>query len=155
MTVKAKKIKTIFMSYGAVMVTDTSEDIVAADQHVWLEDVTIIGVALRTAIMDDLAGWDSGRCTLLGEVSRVAVLQDPGTILAFCNHLICREATVGINANQTMVGLPGAREVMMFPEGYGIDMDEDAVLYLNLSHRNGMANDHRYSIGACVYYVER
>lgn len=155
MTAVSKRIKTIFMTYGAVITEDTAPDLVAADTHVWLEDVTVIGVLLRSTLMDDLAGWDSGRFTVLAEISRVAVLQDPGTIIAFCNHVICREATVGINATQTMIGKPEERQAIMFPEGYGIDMNEDARLYLNTSCRNGMANPHRISVGAIIYYVER
>lgn len=155
MTPVSKRVKTIFMTYGAVAVEDTAFDLVAVDSHTWLEDVTVIGGLLRSTLLDDLAGWDSGRFTCLSELSRVAVLQDPGTIIAFCNHLICREATVGINATQTMVGKPEERQAIFFPEGYGIDMNEDATLYLNVSYRNGMANPHRYSIGCIVYYVER
>lgn len=155
MTVVARRVKTVFLTYGVVVVEDTSVDLVAADTHTFLEDVTVIGALLRSTLMDDLAGWDSGRFTVLSELSRVAVLQDPGTIIAFCNHLICREATVGINATQTMVGTPEERQAIMFPAGYGIDMNEDSNLYLNLSTRNGMANPHRISIGCIVYYVER
>ena len=155
MTVVAKRIKTVFMSYGAAIAAASDVDLNAADTHTWQEDVTVIGVLLRTTLLDDGTGWDSGRLTILAEISRVAKIQDPGTIIAFCNHLICREATVGINATQTMVGKPEERQMLMFPEGYGIDMDQDSSLYINTSQKNEMANVHRFSIGACIYYVER
>lgn len=155
MTAVARRVKTLELTYGQVVVTDTSEDLLAADMHTFEEDVTVIGVLLRTSILDDLAGWDSGRVTLLGEVSRVAQLSKPGYLIQFCNHIICREATVGINANQTICGVPGARQDIFFPPGYGMDFNEGSAIYLNISFRNGMANDHRISIGGIVYYVER
>lgn len=155
MTVVAKRIKTATLNYSAEIAATGDVDLNAADEHVWLEDVTVVGVLLRTTLRDGDFGWDSGRFTILAEVSRIAKMQQAGTIVAYCNHLICREATVGINANQTMVGNPEERQLVMFTEGYGIDMDEGTALYLNQSVHNGMANIHYTSAFAIIYYVER
>lgn len=155
MTVVAKRIKTLFLTSGGSIAAGVDLEPGIGDSHTWLEDVTVVGVHLRSTLLDAGTGWDSGRFSCGCELSRTAVYSSPGVIASFCNHLICREATVGINANQTMVGKPEERETVMFPEGYGIDMNEDAVLYLLETGKNEMANPHDYSISAIVYYVER
>jgi len=43
----------------------------------------------------------------------------------------------------------------MFPEGYGIDLDEGETLNLNAVYANSMANTHRVTGWAIIYYVER
>jgi len=155
MTPVAKKIKTLLLSYTRTAGATSTDDEVAVDSHVFQEDVTIVGALLRSSMLDGDFGWDSGRFTCLAELSRVARLGQPGCIIQFCNHLICREATVGINATQTVVGNPERSELLMFNEGYGIDVDEDGIIYLNTSWRNDMANAHQISIGCVIYYVER
>lgn len=155
MTIVAKRIKTEFLTYGDTIPAAGDEDILAADSHTWLENVTVIGVLLRTTLMDGAAGWDSGRFSILADVSRSGRVNQPGSIVSFCNHLICREAVVGAGTTETMVGKPEERQLVMFPEGYGIDMDEDSTIYLHSFGHNDMANAHNISIGALIFYVER
>lgn len=156
MTVKSKRIKTKLMTKGQSIAAAGDEQYLGADSWVVQEDITIIGLGLRVSVQDGAFGWDSGRVSALGEISRVAKMFADGVLMGFCKHVICREATVGANSTQTVLGgQPTEVQFIMFPEGYGVDMDDGEVLYLNTDLHNDMANAHHTSINGIVYYVER
>lgn len=155
MTVEAKKIKTAWLSFGAAALAGEGETVNAADIWLPLDKVTIIGVLGRVSVTDDADGWDSGNVSVKLDVSRVAQYGADGSLLEVAANVICREATVGINANQTVIGDPQEHTLLMFPEGYGIDIDDNVPIYINIDWVNRMANNHRVSVAALIYYVER
>lgn len=155
MTPQAKKVRTAWVSVGVPMVAAGGADVVGADTWIPQDNITIIGALARASIVAAGAGWDSGRCIAKFELSRVAINEGDSTILNVGVGVDCWEATVGINATQTIIGDMHKSELLMLPEGYGIDIDEAEIVYLNYTWANDMANDHHASGAYIIYYVER
>ena len=155
MTVKSKQIKTKRL-YSAVT-------LLAADFHYnepaefWVpqDDITIIGAELFGEIYAEGTGYDSGAIFCIMELSLVPKLYQDATILTLGIVLDCHEATVGINANQVMLGENRKHATIMFPEGYGIDRDRSELVYLNTYLNNEMANTKRTYAYGTIFYVER
>lgn len=103
-TVVGKRVKSLIMGFTRTVAAAETEIEVAVDSYTFQEDVRIIGFNLWTEMIGGAFGWDSGDFTSMWELSRVAKTQEPGCLLHLAHHVGCWEATVGINATQTIIG---------------------------------------------------
>lgn len=152
-TVVGKRIKLLYLDGVQDVPDDTEAQDTLLESHVFQEDVRIIGFSLSAEMILETgaAADDMAQARLALFLSRGAA-QDYNARLAVM-HLQMRYIveTAGLDMN----GQPCDHLEMMFPEGYGIDIDEGSSLYLFETVRNylGPAVSTR---GTCVvYYVER
>lgn len=157
MTVKSKRIQTKRLFYNETVDNPPQSLAVGDAAVIWTlqEDITIVGVEMITEIEENGTGWDSGNLLALCDLSRVGRIHHDGVIAACRNIIDCWEATVGINANQVALGNNTNRELVMFPEGYGVDVDDGESLYLNCYAHNEMSNPKRFYYYATIFYTER
>ena len=157
MTAKSKLIKTHLMKYDEVVDNPPQALAVPAPQVLWTpqDDITIIGMESYNEIEREGTGWDSGNLLCISEISRVGQFYRDGALM-FCSAVVeCGEATVGINANQCVLGSMFNMECEWFPEGYGVDLDDGETLYLNCYAHNEMSNPKHFYFWSKIYYVER
>ena len=155
MTPKNKKVKTHFLSAGFELTAASGADTLSHDLWIPQDDITIIGINARIAILEDGLGWDEGRLTVLVDFSRIGKLQQPGTILSFCHSQVGQQMVIGVDSAPTLKGPPNRGMLFFFPEGYGIDMDEQEPVYMHTSWANSMTNKFYASVGGAIYFVER
>lgn len=157
-TVVAKRVKSLYLHHPQLDLVAGDPHIGGiADSHMWQEDVTVIGVSLINRI-SPLTDLDSGYIYNYAEVSRNGV--GPGQVGAFLrvdSYLGGHSVTVGIGSSEVATQPYGTKqmETMMYPSGYGVDMDENTQIFLHFGGRNTMANNHGISSAALIYYVER
>lgn len=153
-TPRGKQVRTMYQKVGATIGAGLSESHPAADFFFIQDDITVIGVTLNVEL-NPLAELDSGILEIIADVSRAASMSMPGAIVELQSYIAGRSVTVGIGTSEVCIGDPISEIHVMFPPGYGIDMNDGEYLYLNYFIANGMANDHSGYIRATVYYVER
>jgi hypothetical protein len=155
MTVKTKRIKTHYMSGGQKTVSAGTSVFYLADDYWHLQDdITVIGVFLGSQIYKDNE-YDSGLLQNITQISRNAVMNADGEIACACAEQQGLSVTVGVGAETQLGGDPRNHVYLMFPEGYGIDIDDGEDLYLNTHMVNTMAQDQIMNSHCLIYYVER
>lgn len=158
MTAKNKRVKTHWMAtaFDVAAGTTSPPDTENNALLLWTpqDDITIIGCELWTELVAS-AELDSGKLLLATEFSTVGRFNTDGLIAQLQNAWEARSVTVGAFTSEVALGIPINSLVMMFPEGYGIDVEALDTLYMNCYQFNSMANSHRVSPHILVYYVER
>ena len=156
MTVKNKRVKTFYIKRSEVLSAGSNS--FGNVPEVLQDDVTIIGVQMFASLSSSNE-FDSGTIYVMGAASRVAWNavsgREDGDILFIESRIDARSVTVGAGVSEVAVGKVVEHELLLFPDGHGIDLDEGDIVYLNWAWANGMANDHGAFIDALVYYVER
>lgn len=145
---EGKRIRSIQFGADLSITSGVTYDQVAAT-HVFQDDVTIVGaeIMLEFLISDALSNTD-GTVNGIAELSRQGQRAQPGTI-GWCvihttwNGVIC----IGGETRKS--------EVIMFPDGMGVEVDEgEGVNALGFLTYTGTGSCPAY-INIIVYYVER
>jgi len=155
MTTRLKAVKTAVLYYQQTHPYDSViMEKVGADIWTPQDNVTIIGIAVRAHIgLGSAPNMKEGECACWAEVSRIAKLWDDGCLArAQVQVYDLVEA-----AYQGFVGKWDEESVIMFPEGYGIDVDKGDSIYANIQTfmsilSAGTSVNH---VRAIIYYVER
>lgn len=147
-TPEGRRVKSVVLGGLQDLATGIELDEVAMSYQ-FLDDVRIIGLEIScVAEPDDAASNSDGRLHLYAEVSRSSLRGRPGSLgiaytFAVWNALIA-------------MGSFTEHLVAMFPEGYGIDIDEgEHVNLLAYAHYTGGAGPIKVYENAVLYYVER
>jgi len=146
--IESKRIRTIVMGGSVNVATTVSEDIVLAS-HVFQDDVTVIGydLAVIPIITDTMSNAD-GQLHGRGELSRQGQRSQPGSLGMLQLHLVWNAAIVIGGKNPVQM-------TRMFPEGYGVEIDEgEGLNILTLVEWTGGATL-AWWVDATIYYVER
>lgn len=118
------------------------------------DDYTLIGFEL-TAHVDPETNMDSGRIAMDAEITRTSSFGTQGVIGRSEARLECRTAVIGAGTTETVSGRQRAENIVMFPDGHGIDIDEGETINLLTWSQNSMANSHFAYAQAILYLVER
>ena len=126
-TPEAKRVKTIYMYYSQM--TDAAGAVWhrAADQHVFQEDVRLIGFWLGAEAHTETGHWADGYVETICELSRVAIERSDGALADLWALLDSKSVALDTN----IAGRPFVNASVMFPEGYGVDFDDGEAIYLN------------------------
>lgn len=152
-TSAGKRVKSFFLSGYRDLTTGQSLGEVL-DERLVQDDIRVIGVELVAESLP-LTELDSGNISIDIDLSRSAGISRDSQIAYLINVLHGRSVTVAATFTEVAVGEITKAIVVMFPEGYGVDFDDQETMYLNVFCGNGMANTHRVFGSATVYYVER
>ncbi|MBA7589347.1 hypothetical protein ES708_31429 [subsurface metagenome] len=155
MTTKNKQIKT---KYLVVSIDNVAGVNTGTTTLAWLlqDNITIIGWYLRAKVTPD-ANFDSGYQSVHAELSRAGIISQEAMLSRISARLQCGSSTMATVIENAVIGDNENNQVVMFPEGYGIDLDDGEYLYLHNTSNNtmGAGNGHVGSSIACIYYVER
>jgi len=146
---EGKRIRTIQLGWiGAVATTVTLDAVMAS--HTFQDDVTLIGAQiLGEWLVEDAEVNADGRVTSLLELSRQAQRAQPGVILMLAQQAVWTAAI-------SVSGELRKHALVMFPEGYGIEIDEgEAVNFLAFMSYIGGAGPIDVYGNSILYYVER
>lgn len=117
--------------------------------HMWQDDITIIGgeIFVSAEIPDASINAD-GFLSGFADLSRVGIpLQDSS--LLFANIVARWSGIFSVNS-------PLCKDmIIMFPNGYGVDMDNGETIYLNGGNMNNTVAILTCYYRALIYYVER
>jgi hypothetical protein len=148
---EGKRVRTIDMGYAAVLVTSTVVLDGVGVSHVFQDDVTIIGYQLAHEwLVDDTDSNTDGSINSILELSRQGQRSQPGLMGRIHQHSVWNAAIVIGNGDLRK------QQLYMFPEGYGIEVDEGEginLLYF-LEYIGGGGPVSTYG-NAIIYYVER
>ena len=148
MTVKNKRVKTLHMEGVISAVAQTPSGGVVVQEHIWQDDVTIIGVELvASAEISQLSLVAPGFISASAEITRAATHGQDG--------MICKATTLARWTAVMALGTIINREEVMLPEGHGIDMDSGDHLNLIGSNQNNTDDVCSAYQNALIYYVER
>lgn len=149
-----KKVKTVMLGYdvGAVAGGDLVD--VVGMEHVFQDDVRVIGILLRCDVEDE-TDLDSGYLALNAEVSRASKRGQAGALIMASCKTSCRSCTVGIGVTETVLVESHKVVVVMFPDGHGVDFDDGEYINLLVYMKNTMSNAHSGDANAIIYFVER
>ncbi len=112
------------------------------------DDITIIGAeCISSAELSDTSLNTDGFISTSCELSRVGIHSKDGTILKA--HTLARWHGI-FWAGEMM-----HTETLMFPEGYGIDIDDGEYIYLIGTNQNQTDDVCNAYMNCIVYYVER
>ncbi|MBA7589432.1 hypothetical protein ES708_31517 [subsurface metagenome] len=124
----------------------------------WLlqDNITVIGWYARAKVTPD-SNWDSGYQSAHTELSRAGIISQEAMLFRLSARIQCGSTTMAATVENGLIGDNENNLVTMFPEGYGIDLDDGEYLYLHHTSNNtmGVANGHVGSSMVCIYYVER
>ena len=154
-TPQGKRVRSDLLTFSADPAAAASEAVIGADIFIAPDDIRIIGLHMGAEVLALANGWDSGKCNIAMYLSRVAQWMHEMSLMHVMAIVQCYEATVGAGVTETVLGPAYTEQEQMFPEGYGIDLDEGETLNLNAVYANSMANPHRVTGWAIIYYVER
>ena len=150
------EVKTAVLYYQQThAVTDGSlVEKVAADIWTPQDNVTIIGIAVRAHIgLGSAPNCQEGECACWAEISKIAKMWDDGCLArAQVQVYDLVEA-----AYQGFVGKWDEESIVMFPPGFGVDVDKGDDIYANIMSflsilSAGSSVNH---VRAIIYYVER
>ncbi len=152
----AKRIKTIFLSGdGAIAANGEFNAENASLSWTWDEDVTLVGAELTNEIslagislVAPGAGWG------LAQLSRSGVLNNPTGVLLQVNSKMYASVDATPDAYAFVLG--DHAQILMFPEGYGMDFDEGTGIYVNTQTENNLiVGPMKTHLRLILYYVER
>lgn len=148
MTVKSKRIRTKFL--GGAVEGEMLDTFLPGVLVQWIvqHNITVIGCELIAEIdmTDSLSNADY-ESQLIIELTRAGTIEQDSCISSLQLE-ICFNGVVSIGGDlrKTLV--------MMFPEGYGVDVDEGEILNL-VAYFSFVSAGAPHSYGSCiVYYVE-
>jgi len=148
-----KRVKLLYLDGVQTVADDAEAQDTLIESHVFQEDIRVIGWSLSNEMILEtgVASDDMAQARSAAFLSRGAA-QDYDARMAVL-HLQMRYIveTAGLDMN----GQPCAHLEMMFPEGYGIDIDEGSSLYLFETIRNYLGPAVSSRPTCVVYYVER
>jgi len=157
-----KKVKLIYLgSAGLNMDQGAPTSSVDTEEYQFQDKYRIIGAHILVHMDVDSAGaLDGGDAYTLGVISLSGInpidgvnLKDGVFITKFCKIHI-EEFTAGAIMNGQMVG----EAIVMFPEGYGVDVDEHDKIYVHgggINRMGAAGGDMSASIRGFIYVVER
>lgn len=121
------------------------------------DNLRVIGWEIEAQAMPDVPDFhcDSGHITIDARLGKGPAGQYTGWLGHAHSFCIATQVTVGLDNTQVIVPRGWDMQTVMFPEGYGVDMDEGEFLILSVHGENFMANDHWMKAGANVFWVER
>lgn len=121
------------------------------------DNLRIVGWEIECQAMPDVPDYapDSGHVTVDARLGKGPAGQYTGWIGHAHSFMIGTQVTVGVSNTQVIVPRGWDMQIMMFAEGYGVDLDEAEFLILSVYAENTMANDHWVKAGANVFWVER
>lgn len=128
----------------------------AEDVATWAvpDDIRVIGFLIQIGIdLCDEACVADGQAFAGGILSKVATYADPWTL----GYLETRVATGTDTPTAPAGGQYYRSEVVMFPEGYGCDLDEGELMSITVRATNTITAAN-FIVGSClcvVFYVER
>jgi len=144
-----KRIKTAIIPTSTITLTATLEWHDALNSVVFQEDITIIGAELQVECMVvDAALNADGLYNVIGELSRIAKNRADGR---FLTEQLMHGWTAAINVG----GEARKCARVMFPPGYGIDVDDGEAVYMNCMFQSVGAVELSAYFDATIYYVER
>lgn len=153
MTAKAKRIRTYFLVYSASLTAGLTHTSTNVDQFTAQADITIIGFELNAYVYLQNP-VDSGTIEIEVQLTRGG-WQNPGILATTIANCFGRQTTEGVNVGVNWGSDLNKEKTVMFPEGYGIDMDSGEVLQMMECDKNDMAQTHWVWTFAIIYYVER
>jgi hypothetical protein len=154
-TATGKRIRSDLLVFTADPAAAASESVVGADIFIAEDDVRVVGLHMGAEVLALANGWDSGKCNIAMYLCRVAQWMHETSLMHIMAIVQAYECTVGAGVTETVLGPAYTEREQWFPEGYGIDLDEGESLNLNVVYANSMANPHRVTGWAIIYYVER
>ncbi len=148
----AKRIKTHYFDANMLLAWDAAVYNFYPHSS-WLvqENITIVGVSGKVASSFSVMPQVAGAIHTHAELSRAGQRAQPGAIWD------C-ESNCWINASpDAHVGDPNQGRTVMFPEGYGIDVDDGEFIYLHMGCFCACLNagNHEHACYVIIYYVER
>jgi len=156
MTIKAKSVMSTTLGAARTLVSaDPHEDFNGVDLWTPPGDITIIGGWISASInfLPNTALIDTGGIYVGAELSIVARRGENGVIIQAYTQLDPIESpTVGEHSSQSDVR---DTQRVIFPEGYGIDLDQWHPLYLNISGRVFASQSVEIAGGGGIYFVLR
>lgn len=145
-----RRVRTVQLHAGAILATGVPYNNVIAT-FTFQDDVTIIGASLASEfLIQDAHANADGQYNLVSELTRQSRAELPGTIVNNYNECCWTAAIV----------IPGQgnrhSEPVMFPAGYGIEVDEGEVVNVYVfGEWVGAGGDLSFYADAIIYYVER
>lgn len=119
------------------------------DEWIVQDDIKIVGVEMINEIdMADAISNADFEMQCIFELSRAGTIERD-SIIASCQNEMCWNGIISVG------GEPRKEVVIMFPQGYGIEIDEGEVINL-VAYASGVkAGDSYVFASAIIYYVER
>jgi len=154
-TPQGKRIRSKLLTFTADPAAAASESVPGAAIFIAPDDVRVIGCHMGAEVLALANGWDSGKCNIAMYLSRIAQWMHEASFMHIMSIVQCYEATVGAGVTETVLGPAYTEREQWFPEGHGIDLDEGESINMNVVYANSMANPHRVTGWAILYYVER
>lgn len=150
---ESKRVRSVVIGAPSAtpIATGVTQDGVNAS-YVFQDDVTIIGCSIMVEFdVKDAHSNADGQYNGIAELSRQAVRSAPGIIhRTECLHA-CWNAAISIGGQGNKV-----QSEIMFPEGYGVEVDEgEGVNLLYYANYLGAGGDLNFYANAVIWYVER
>lgn len=153
-----KKVKTKHLSATLVLERDTWTISDAINQWTTQDDIRVIGVHLSVAshlgstpAMQEGLFWSQAEISRNGKSYQDGILIRVHCKLYYWTEIVIADQLAGSH------GDTDRQELVMFPDGHGVDLDDGETLYL---HERGevfimSAGSPQMSALAIIYYVER
>lgn len=144
------RVRTVQLGFGAIqLATGVPSDTVAAS-YTFQDDVTLIGTQILAEVNPADAHVNAdGDADVLMELSRQGQRAQPGIILFVALNTVWTAAIV-------VGGATRKAESVMFPVGYGVEIDEgEAVNFLAYGNWIGAGGTLAMYGNSILYYVER
>jgi len=160
MTAKSKQVYTGFLTMLGVQMTSGDPHVQANGVDLWTPqgDITIIGARCMSVInpLPNTALGDLGGAYVYSELSLVARQNEERSSILRAFLTLDPVETPTIGEHGLWGGGRDRMEAIMFPEGYGIDLDRWHPVYLNVGYRTFYtAGNIECSANGVIYYVER
>lgn len=159
----SKQIKLWRLAEGNFAVNTEAEPAEMYNLMSWLIDdnIRLLGVLIYGSLSKGTLSGATEQTNLHGEVvvGKSAAFENNSVIAALNRFLWGDDVTIGGSSHIRNVGVPSFEEVIWFPEGHGIDLEEGDHLYVNMHlHPIGWAPGAGAGCmctGVIFYYVER
>lgn len=154
-TPMSKRIKGVFIS-GTKETLAGGADLRGDNwgSHLFDEDVTIIGCILG-ATWDGIPPMDSGEYDGGFHLSKEANYATQIMFNTIRIHVTASEVLVAAAKTQVALGPKTTQQLIMFPEGYGIDVDDGGSIYITGYVANSMSDPVDVFPWALLLVVER